>query len=295
MIRRALLLFFFVFGSIAGPGQAAAIHYIAIGDSLAAGQTPNREIGAGYADMIALAIRPDSYSKELAIPGYTVSQVISQVESAAGKKAIQSADLITISAGANDLLPLIQNDPKRGLLTFNAVTAAFALNGVRENYAGLLEKIKALNPQADIYAMGYYFPYPHVFDQHKPAVSEQLDLLNQIIKQEAERAGASFVPVTDRFGLDGVEYVPNPGDVHPNGAGYLQMANAFLAVYAPGTKLPSSILGQLPKPIPLADLIKERQRMLEREPKQEKKEAEETEQTAAVKGCTREEVYAAAL
>ncbi|WP_050180397.1 SGNH/GDSL hydrolase family protein [Domibacillus robiginosus] len=295
MIRRTLLLFFFLIGSIAGPGQAAALNYVAIGDSLAAGQTPKREIGAGYTDMIALAIRPDAYSKALSVPGYTVSQVISQVESEAGKKAIRSADLITISAGANDLLPLIQNDPKRGLLTFNAVTAAFALNGVRENYAVLLEKIKALNPDAKVYAMGYYFPYPHVFDQHKPAVNKQLDILNQIIEQEAEEAGAVFVPVADRFGLDGVQYLPNPGDVHPNGAGYLQMANAFLDIYAPGTKLPVSILEKLPEPVSLADLIKQRQKASERESKARQEEKEATGQTAAVKGCTKEEVYAAML
>ena len=288
MIRRSLLLFFFLIGSIAGPGQAAAINYIAIGDSLAAGQTPNREIGAGYADMIALAIRPDQYSKQLSVPGSTVSKVISQVDSRAGRQAIQKADLITISAGANDLLPLIQNDPRRGLLTFNAVTAAFALNGVRENYAVLLEKIRALNPEADVYVMGYYFPYPHVFDQHKPAVSKQLDTLNQIIKQEAEKAGAVFVPVADRFGLEGKKYLPNPGDVHPNGAGYLQMANAFLDLYAPGTQLPDSILAQLPKPISLEELIKQRKPAND-EPDEK---AEKADQTAAVQGCTREEVYA---
>lgn len=263
------------------------MNYIAIGDSLAAGQTPNREIGAGYTDMIALAIRPDHYSKQLSVPGFTVSQVISQVDSKAGKQAIQEADLITISAGANDLLPLIQNDPRRGLLTFNAVTAAFALNGVRENYAVLLQKIQTLNPEADVYAMGYYFPYPHVFDQHKPAVSEQLDTLNQIIKQEAEKAGAVFVPVADRFGLDGVKYLPNPGDVHPNGAGYLQMANAFLDLYAPGTELPDSILTQLPKPISLEELIKKRKSAND-EPDDK---AGEADKTASVQGCTREEVY----
>lgn len=288
MIRRSLLLFFFLIGSIAGPGQAAAMNYIAIGDSLAAGQTPNREIGAGYADMIALAIRPDQYSKQLSVPGFTVSRVISQVDSQAGRQAIQKADLITISAGANDLLPLIQNDPRRGLLTFNAVTAAFALNGVRENYAVLLEKIRTLNPEADVYAMGYYFPYPHVFDQHKPAVSKQLDILNQIIKQEAEKAGAVFVPVADRFGLDGVKYLPNPGDVHPNSAGYLQMANAFLNLYAPGTELPDSILAQLPKPISLEELIKKRKSAND----ELENKAGEADQTAAVQGCTREEVYA---
>ncbi len=286
MLKRSIvgcLLCLSLFGT--QTGHAAGLNYTAIGDSLAAGQTPNREIGAGYADMIAMSIQPEAYSKELAMPGYTVDQVIKLVESDAGQRAIQSADLITISAGANDLLPLIQNDPSRGMLTFNAITAAFALNGVREDYAVLLHKVEELNPDANVYAMGYYFPYPHVFDQHKPAVAEQLNMLNDIIKQEAESAGAVFVPVADRFGTDAVDYLPNPGDVHPEPAGYLEMANAFLAVYAPGSpEIPKSLLNQLPEPVSFAELRKVAA-------KQEVEPERSEEEVAAVEGCTKEEIY----
>ncbi|WP_159434190.1 SGNH/GDSL hydrolase family protein [Domibacillus mangrovi] len=264
---------------------ASGLHYTAIGDSLAAGQTPNREIGTGYADMIAMAIQPEVYSKELAVPGYTVDQVIKQVESDAGKRVIRSADLITISAGANDLLPLIQNDPSRGILTFNAITTAFALNGIREDYAVLLDKVEELNPDANVYVMGYYFPYPHVFDQHKPAVLEQLNMLNSIIKQEAGSAGAVFVPVADRFGTDAVDYLPNPGDVHPGPAGYLEMANAFLDVYATGSpEIPKSVLDQLPEPVTLAEL---------REAAATKQEVQlepAEEEVVVIEGCTKEEI-----
>lgn len=287
MIKRSiagcLLCLSFFFGTQAV--HAAGLNYTAIGDSLAAGQTPNREIGAGYADMIAMSIQTEAYSKELAVPGYTVDQVIKQVESDAGKRAIQNADLITISAGGNDLLPLIQNDPSRGKLTFNAITAAFALNRVREGYAVLLHQVKEVNPDAAVYAMGYYFPYPHVFDQYKPAALEQLHMLNSIIKQEAESAGAVFVPVADRFGKNAVEYLPNPGDVHPGPAGYLEMANAFLNVYAPGSpEMPKSVLDQLPEPVPLADLRK----AAAAEQEAESKPAEEG--AAAIEGCTKEEI-----
>ncbi|WP_197076599.1 SGNH/GDSL hydrolase family protein [Domibacillus indicus] len=289
-----MLICILLINSMLLPAQASAMNYTAIGDSLAAGQTPNREIGAGYADMLALALQPDAYSKQLSVPGYTVEKVIGQVESEAGQKAIQSADLITISAGANDLLPLIQNDPNRGILSFNAVTAAFALNGVREDYALLLEKINKLNPDANVYAMGYYFPYPHVFDQHKPAVSRQLDVLNEIIEQEAEKAGATFVPVADRFGLDGVEFLPNPGDVHPNEAGYLEMANAFLDVYAPGMQIPASVLEKLPAPVSLSKLIRQQEAADTPEEDQEPEESQTEGETASIQGCTREEVYTAA-
>lgn len=287
MLRRSIagcLLCLSLFGTQVV--HAAGLNYTAIGDSLAAGQTPNREIGAGYADMIAMSIQPKIYSKELAVPGYTVHQVIKQVESDAGQRAIQRADLITISAGANDLLPLIQHDPSRGTLTFNAITAAFALNRVREDYAVLLHKVKGLNPDADVYAMGYYFPYPHAFDQHKPAVAEQLNTLNAIIKQETERAGATFIPVANRFGTKAVDYLPNPGDVHPGPAGYLEMANAFLAVYAPGSpEIPKSLLNRLPEPVSIEEIRKRAER------KQEVESDRSEEKVAAIKGCTKEETH----
>jgi lysophospholipase L1-like esterase len=287
MLKRSIVVYLLcisLFRTEAAHG--AGLNYVAIGDSLAAGQTPNREIGAGYADMIAMSIQPAAYSKQLSVPGYTIDQVIKQVESEAGQRAIQSADLITISAGANNLLPLIQNDPTRGMLTFNAITAAFALNGVREDYAVLLDKIEELNPDADVYTMGYYFPYPHVFDQHKPAVTEQIDVLNDIIEQEAENAGAVFVPVADRFGTDAVDYLPNPGDVHPGPAGYLAMANAFLDVYAPGgPEIPESmLLNQLPEPVSFEELMEAAKKEAVPEPAEE-------EEVAAVKGCTKEEIY----
>ncbi len=291
MIKRSLILCLFLISCMAVPAQAAALNYLAIGDSLAAGQTPNREIGAGYADMIAAALQPAVYSKRLAVPGYTVEQVFGQVTSKTGKKSIQEADLITISAGANNLLPLIQNDPARGMLTFNAVAASFALSGVREDYEVLLHKIYTLNPEADVYVMGYYFPYPHVFDQHKPAVNEQLVTLNKIIEQEAERAGAVFVPVADRFGTRAVELIPNPGDVHPGPKGYLAMANAFLEVYAPGRQLPASILQQLPAPVSLDELIQQRKKAEH----EEKEKTKANKEVAVIKGCTKKEVYAAAL
>ncbi|WP_053104184.1 SGNH/GDSL hydrolase family protein [Bacillus sp. FJAT-27231] len=241
--------------------EAAGVRYVALGDSLAAGQTPHKEIGASYTDLIALALQRTgqlaSFSKQLAFPGYSTGQVLERLGEEEAKDLVRKADLITISAGANDLLPLIKNDSIRGMISYQAIPAAFALNGVRKNYIKIFKEIRNVNEHADIYVMGYYFPYPHVKEEQKSSVAGQLALLNKIIEQEANRAGAHFVPVSNRFGKNARAWIPNPADVHPAPRGYLEMANSFIEEYAPGHPLiPESILSQLPAPVSFSELQK---------------------------------------
>ncbi|MET3576267.1 SGNH/GDSL hydrolase family protein [Bhargavaea ullalensis] len=217
----------------AGPASAGGrVVYVALGDSLAAGQTPSRSIDAGYSDLIAMKLQRyiglAYYSKDLSFPGFTTRQVLDRVRSEEAQQLLGQANLITVSAGANDLLGLIRHDPANGTLAFDRIPADFALNGVRKNMGEILRELAVRAPRAKVYVMGYYFPYPHVKEKMKAGTREQLDRLNLILKQEAEAAGAVFVPVSDRFeGATAAAFIPNPADVHPSIEGYRQMANAF--------------------------------------------------------------------
>ena len=205
--------------------------YVAIGDSLAAGQTPERQIDAGYADLIAQELSRNQsvafYSKNLAFPGFTTADVLDSIQTDEAKEVLASANLITVSAGANDLLRLVQNDAAQGSLTFQQVQADFALNEARKNMDLVLAELTEQSPNAAVYVMGYYFAYPHVRNSQKTGTAKQLDRLNAILKQSADKAGAVFVAVDKPFGGNAVDKVPNPSDVHPNAAGYQAMANAF--------------------------------------------------------------------
>ena len=238
--------------------------YVAIGDSLAAGQTPNRAIDSGYTDLIAQELTRNQplafYSKDLAFPGFTTSDVLKSIESDEAKELLGSANIVTVSAGANDLLRLVQANAAEGALSFEEIQADYALNAARENVETILSKLEELAPSADIYVMGYYFAYPHARDSQKQGTAEQLEQLNAILKQEAERAGAIFVDVADRFGEDAVELVPNAGDVHPNIDGYQEMANAFFGHYGEGFQVEDA---ELPEPAPVS--FEEIQQMQEEE------------------------------
>ena len=94
---------------------------------------------------------------------------------------------------------------------------------VGENVATILTQIKSLNPNADIYIMGYYSPFPYLADQSQ--IDSLLSQLNKTLSSAADTFHVTFVPTSDSFGQNAKAYLPNPLDIHPNQAGYLVLAN----------------------------------------------------------------------
>ena len=223
--------------------------YVALGDSLAAGQTPYAQIDAGYTDFIAMQLmhsgQLQSFTKQLAFPGYTVEDVLERVQTEEAQQLLKNATLITISAGANNLLPLVSHNPQKGTISFSQLTANFALNKARKDYMKLLQLINQIAPDADVYVMGYYFPYVSVHKEQLAGVTEQLDLLNDILANVASEYDAEFINVS--FGNQTGHYLPNIADVHPNMEGYMVMANAFLQERG----MRQLNVSQLPQPNPL--------------------------------------------
>ena len=243
MMKKQLTSLIVVMGLFLVPLQTSAqvfgpISYVSIGDSLAAGQTPKREIDTGYSDLIAQEIGRNQplafFSKDLAFPGFTTTDVLERVQSKEAKPLLQNANVITISAGANDLLRLIQSDAKSGSLTFQQIPVDYSLNGVRKNMGKILSDLKKISPKAEVYVMGYYFAYPHARDSQKSGTAQQLNRLNEVLAKVADEAGVQFVSVDAAFGDSAIGKIPNPADVHPNAEGYRAMANSFLNVYAKG-------------------------------------------------------------
>ncbi|WP_025115810.1 SGNH/GDSL hydrolase family protein [Lysinibacillus fusiformis] len=264
-----LILFLTCWGSSA---FAQTESYVAIGDSLAAGQTPFQQIDAGYSDLIAMRLQAMDqlkfYTKELAFPGFTTANVLERIKTEEARNLLANATLVTVSAGANDLLSLVRLNPTAGTLTFSQLQADYALNMVRKNMVAILDELGELAPKAQVYVVGYYFAYPAVHLTQKEGTNAQLVKLNTILQQQAELAGAVYVNVYDSFGLNATNYLPNYADVHPNMEGYRQMANAFFKAYS-GSDALHIASSQLPKPNPLSfeEILKER---ASTQPKQQK-------------------------
>ncbi|MFJ7977697.1 S-layer homology domain-containing protein [Peribacillus sp. NPDC096379] len=230
----------FMFALLLGliPPSASAndlepVRYLALGDSLSAGMTPEAGISSGYADLTAEYLKGKNslaaYSKEFAIPGYTTQNVLADLTVKSElREAVRQANLITISAGANDLLKIAKTDPEKNILILDPATVKSTLGTLAKNYTMILQTIKELNPNASVYVMGYYFPFPYLSDEQKPQLIELTKTLNQTI-QLATDQGATFVPVYDKFGDDTKKYLPNPENIHPNQEGYQLMSDALIA------------------------------------------------------------------
>lgn len=229
-----LIILFVSFGSITVEAKGSEV-YIALGDSLAAGQTPNRAIDTGYTDLIAQKLTKTGqlafYSKALAFPGYTSADVLTKVQADEAKEMLKNATLVTISAGANDLLQMVQVNPTSGSIAYQQIPADFALNNVRKNIVQIIKEVQATAPKAKIYVMGYYFAYPHARASQKEGIKKELDRLHTILKTQSEVNGATYVSVEETFGVNATTLLPNPADVHPTMEGYRVMANAFFSQY----------------------------------------------------------------
>src|SRR4051794_4953576 len=90
------------------------LDYVALGDSLAAGQTPNKELGKGYTDYLANQLTKvgmlASFDKRFAVSGYTTTDVLNDLQTNVSKpdpngntveiqSAIKNAEIITIDGG----------------------------------------------------------------------------------------------------------------------------------------------------------------------------------------------------
>ena len=185
----------------------------------------------------------------MAFPGYTTAEVLHTVQTEEAKELLKNATFVTISAGANDLLQLVQVNPSNGSIAYQQIPADFALNNVRKNITSIIQEVKAVAPKAKIYVMGYYFAYPHVQDTQKQGISKELTTLHTILKTEAEANGAMYVSVEESFVENAKELIPNPADVHPSMEGYRMMANEFLKQYHSRLQVHPH---ELPAPNPLS-------------------------------------------
>ncbi|MFJ7669576.1 S-layer homology domain-containing protein [Lysinibacillus sp. NPDC097195] len=229
------------------PSWVVQADYVALGDSLAHGMNEMGIIGLGYTDFVAQALQQDglltSYNKGFAYSGYTTKNILADLQADVEKPvtgfgytsnstklraSIKEAELITLTAGANDLLPILKDTATTGI---NSATILKASQEAIKNIAAILAEIKKLNPQVQIYVMGYYNSFPYYNEDLQTQFKMLLAIMNASIKTTAEKAGAVFVPTLDVVAKDVANYLPNPENIHLSEAGYLAVANeAFLPI-----------------------------------------------------------------
>ncbi|HZG14389.1 MAG TPA: GDSL-type esterase/lipase family protein [Candidatus Bathyarchaeia archaeon] len=209
--------------------------YLALGDSLAAGVTPYNQIDDGYTDFLAEKIEElgflGFYTKRFAVPGYTTEDVLDDIQDDVEKGGdhirdmIDEAEVITLDAGANDLLKHLTINQSG--VSLDPEKVPLLLEQVQDNTREILKEIKIQNFRAKVYVMGYYNAFPYIPEEQQKQLLPVLDQLNKVIEKEAKRADAAFIPTAKAIGKDFPTYLPNPQNIHLSEEGYEVVADAF--------------------------------------------------------------------
>ncbi|MBS4196412.1 GDSL-type esterase/lipase family protein [Lederbergia citri] len=198
------------------------LRYLAIGDSLTAGiGVPFFEPGfVEYYKGISRQIlkRPIPYQK-YARPGATTEDILTMLHSPIVMEAVSHANIITITAGGNDLI----NAAKGFITNTNAESVAQAIQQSRDHYLKILERLHHLDKQEHyiIRLTNLYNPFPDI-----PIAEAGIKEYNSMI---ASFNSENNVKVADIFSIfKGKEKaLLSHGGIHPNGEGYYQMALAI--------------------------------------------------------------------
>jgi lysophospholipase L1-like esterase len=198
---------------------------VALGDSLAAGITPlgvdripvnGVDLDFGYPNYLIGSLKAEFDVVDFdnfGVSGYKTSDVIAQLNKADVQKEIKEATHVTIDIGANDILPVLQQDSNDPTKAQAAIVATAA------NINTILSKIDQLNSKAKVYVMGYYNPFPYYY--LVLTIKSKHRLLSMVI-----RLYQPYKLLTAVF----QKYLPNPQNIHLSLLGYQVVAGEFWKV-----------------------------------------------------------------
>ncbi|KAB2494425.1 GDSL-type esterase/lipase family protein [Priestia endophytica] len=212
-------------------GSAQDVNYVALGDSLAKGMNPYKTVGKGYSDKLVPLLEQEgrsvAFSKEFAVPGYTTENLLQDLEVNAYSKhenlfhSVENASLITVQAGANDLLHYIAPHRQHMVSLSNSEWESL-LQQTQQNMETILERIRDLNPTSDVYVVGYYFPFSNIDNpfQEQNLKQRVFDLNVALQKAASSQEHVYYVSTENLFSQNRQTYLPNKIDIHPSQQGY---------------------------------------------------------------------------
>ncbi|GAB2026402.1 SGNH/GDSL hydrolase family protein [Lactovum odontotermitis] len=218
-----------------------ALNYAALGDSLTEGVGDSTKEG-GFVPILARQIESADNGKvnyqNFGKAGDTSTQIYNRlIKQKKIQAAIQSADIITITVGGNDLMKAFRgklaamSDLK--VSDFDAPAKAYQKQLVK-----LFDKIHSLQKSgARIYVLGIYNPFYLNFGDI-PEIQELFDNWNKATETVVEQEKAKFVPINDLIYKGSGAKTAAANDLlsqydefHPNNVGYKIMANAVFSAY----------------------------------------------------------------
>jgi len=228
---KAVILALVLLTSITGIAFAQSdekIDYVALGDSLSVGYTPYSSIDKSYTDFIAMKLDGEGILGDyhnFGVIRYTTDDVLASIDytnpqNAESILAISNAEIITLDIGANDILDLIP------ALMADPTQAPDVIQSIAENLAEIILTLKGINPNANIYLMGYYNAFPFYPEELQEQVIPLIKGLNLAINQVANATGETYIDTYTIMDKHLTKYLPED-DIHPGLLGYKAMAKEF--------------------------------------------------------------------
>ncbi len=202
---------------------------LVMGDSIGfgIGDDPDMGIGKRYAQILDPE-NPVAVTN-LSVAGAVSSDLAALVMVAENAPFISAANLIIISIGGNDLNRLQFED---SLTLDTAFQETF--NAYQENLQAILNRLRVLNPQAQIALIGLYDPY----GQENPQKTQKLlewNYQSQLICETDLKT--AYIPLYDQFKYHLESYLA-ADQFHPSSLGYQVIAEELDRVLK-GKKLDS--------------------------------------------------------
>lgn len=198
---------------------------VAIGDSLTQGVGDETESG-GYVGILNntfednhLNIKIENYGKK----GNRTDQLLKRLEKEEIAASISEADLVFITIGANDIMKVVKsNFTNLKLELFEEERLAYV-----ERLKAIFDKINEINPDTQIYLIGFYNPFELYFEdiEELGIIMNTWNDAGRLVTEEYENV--NYIPVADLFSQRTVELLADDY-FHPNTSGYKLMAKRVL-------------------------------------------------------------------
>jgi lysophospholipase L1-like esterase len=198
---------------------------VAIGDSLTQGVGDETENG-GYVGILNhtfedhhLNISVNNFGKK----GNRSDQLLKRLEKDEVSSAIKEADIVLVTIGGNDIMKVVKtNFTNLTLEHFQEEKMEYV-----KRLSAIINKINELNPDTQIYLIGFYNPFESYFSN-----IEQLGIIfnnwNQAAKSVTdEYDNVLFIPTNDLFINSDTELLAED-QFHPNTNGYKLIAKRIL-------------------------------------------------------------------
>lgn len=214
------------------------IYYLSLGDSLAAGQTPNNTIEESYGDYVAEYLKDkevlEFYTKKFSKSGYRSIDLLNDLNNnkkikVDGKKitikhALIKADIVTVSIGSNDLFYKLNVGNEFDMNEFDDIYT-YVDEAISDVDKLLYELRKSCKEQ--IMVFGFYNPFTNFSSSLANTVEPVIVYANEKMKKLVKKYDMTYVDIHDMF-LANDNYLPSKLEIHPTKDGYKAMAKSVI-------------------------------------------------------------------